>query len=103
MVTLKPIACTLTAADRRSRGDEWRRFFAVNVVEVVRTETSLRVRLKDGDDVILNSVDLARREKECCQFFTFRLELLADETWLEIGAPVEAAAMLDALADSGSS
>jgi hypothetical protein len=98
-VTQIPIACTLSAADKSTRGDEWRQFFALNVAEVVRAETSLRLRLKSGDDVILRSVDLARREKDCCAFFEFRLELLSDEVWLEIGAPAEAAAILDDLAD----
>jgi hypothetical protein len=102
-VTQIPIACTLSAADKTTRGDEWRQFFAADVVEVIRAETSLRLRLKSGDDVILSSVDLARREKDCCSFFEFRLELLPDEVWLEIGAPAEAAAILDALMDPGTS
>lgn len=96
-----PIACTLSAADMTTRGDEWRRFFATNVFEVVRCESSVRLRLKGGDDVILSTVDLARREKACCAFFEFRLELLADDVWFEIGAPAEAAAVLDALIDPG--
>jgi hypothetical protein len=58
------------------------------------------VRLRDGDDVIVSSVDLARREKDCCAFFEFRLELSPDAVWLEIGAPVEASAILDALIDT---
>ena len=61
----------------------------------------MRVRLKDGDQVILNTIDLARREKDCCAFFEFRLELLPDQVWLEIGAPAEAAAILDALISPG--
>jgi hypothetical protein len=98
-VTQIPIACTLSAADKTTRGDEWRTFFATNAEEVVRTETTVRVRLKDGADVLVSTVDLAGREKDCCAFFEFRLELLPDEVWLEIGAPAEAAAILDALID----
>jgi hypothetical protein len=100
-VTQNPIACTLTAADRTTRGDEWRRFFVHNVEEAVRSESSVRLRLRGGDDVILGAVDLARREKDCCAFFEFRLELLPDVVWLEVGAPAEAAAILDALIDPG--
>ncbi len=98
-MTQIPIACTLSDADKNTRGDEWGQFRAANVVEVIRTATSARMRLKDGNEVILNAIDLARREKACCAFFEFRLELLPDEVWLEVGAPVEAAAILDALAD----
>jgi hypothetical protein len=101
-MTQIPIACTLTEADKATRGDEWRRFFAHDVEEVVRTDTAVRVRLKGGGDVILSSVDLAQREKACCAFFEFRLELLPDEVWLEIGAPAEASVILDGLVDSKS-
>jgi hypothetical protein len=100
-VTQIPIACTLSATDRTTRGDEWRDFIVANVEEVVRSESSVRMRLKAGDDVIVRTVDLARRENDCCAFFEFRLELLPDAIWLDIGAPAEAAAILDALADPG--
>jgi MerR family transcriptional regulator, copper efflux regulator len=100
-VTQIPIACTLSAADKSTRGDEWRRFRADNVAEVVRTDSTVRMRLKDGDDILLDAVDLARREKDCCAFFEFRLELLPDVVWLEIGAPADAAPILDSLAEPG--
>ena len=96
-----PITCTLSAADKSSRGDEWRRFLAVNVAQFVRSDTAVRMKLNDGDDVILTAVDLARREKDCCAFFDFRLELLPDAIWLEVGAPDEAASLLDALVETG--
>ncbi len=50
-----------------------------------------------GDDIILSAVDLARREKACCEFFEFRLELQADVVWLKVDAPAEASTILDAL------
>jgi hypothetical protein len=59
------------------------------------------MRLKGGDDVISSTVHLARREKDCCAFFDFRLEIEPDVVWLEVGAPTEAAAILDALIDPG--
>jgi hypothetical protein len=99
-MTQIPIACTLSAIEKSARGDEWRRFFTTNVAEFIRTDSSVRMRLIGGDDVVLNTVDLARREKDCCAFFEFRLELLPDAIWLEVGAPAEAAALLDELFDS---
>jgi len=98
-----PIACTLSEADKTTRGDQWRQFVVANVVEVARLDASVRMRLRSGDDVILSTVDLARREKACCAFFQFRLELSPDAIWLEIRAPVEASAILDALIDSETS
>ena len=96
-MTQIPIACTLSTDDMTARGDEWRQFLESSVAEVVRSDTSARLRLTDGSDVILAAVDLARREKACCAFFQFRLELFADVVWLEVGAPVEASPILDAL------
>jgi len=71
------------------------------VAEFIRSDTTVRMRLIGGDAVILSAVDLARREKDCCAFFEFRLELLPDAIWLEVGAPLEAASLLDALVDAG--
>ena len=98
-MTQIPIACTLSEDDQMTRGDEWRRFLDANVIEVIRSESSARLRLLDSDAVILAAVDLSRREKECCAFFEFRLELLPDAVWLEVAAPAEAANLVDALVD----
>lgn len=99
-MTQIPIACTLSEADKVARGDEWRQFRSANVTEYLRTDSSVRMRLIGGDDVIVTAVDLARREKECCAFFEFRLEL-SDTVWLEVTVPVGAESLLDAFADSG--
>jgi hypothetical protein len=96
-VTHIPIVCTLTAEDRSARGDEWRQFLSSNVVTIKRRGPTAKLLLKPGDDVILTAVDLARREKDCCAFFGFHLELLAEEVWLEVEVPVDAAEILDAL------
>jgi hypothetical protein len=96
-MTQIPIACTLSEADRMNRGDEWHQFLAANVVESIRSDSSVRLRLADGDDVITTAVNLARREKSCCAFFEFNLELLPDEVWLRVEAPPEAASILDAV------
>jgi hypothetical protein len=96
-MTQIPIACTLTATEKVSRGGEWRQFLVDNVVEVVRSEASTRLHLVEGDHVTLIAVDLARREKACCAFFEFDLELLPDAIWLRVGVPPEAAAILDDL------
>ncbi len=99
-MTQIPIACTLSATEKTTRSDEWRQFLATNVVEFIRTDTSVRMKLNGGDNVVLKTVDLARREKDCCAFFEFRLDLLPDSIWLEVGAPAEAAHLLDGLFDS---
>jgi hypothetical protein len=51
-----PIACTLSAVDRTNRDDEWRQFLDASVVEFVRSDSSARLRLIGGEDVVLTAV-----------------------------------------------
>jgi hypothetical protein len=96
-----PIACTLSAGDRTTRGDAWHQFLETNVAEIIRTETSARMRLNAGDEALVSAVDLARREKVCCAFFEFQLEILPDALWLAVRSPAEGSTILDALIDTG--
>jgi hypothetical protein len=77
--------------------DEWRRFVARDVDEIAREPGSARLRLHDRASAVLVATDLARREKECCPFFDFRLLLLPDAVWLEVDAPGGAGPILDQL------
>jgi MerR family transcriptional regulator, copper efflux regulator len=97
-----PITCTLSATDKAARGDEWQQFRTSNVTDYIRTDSSVCMKLIGGDDVILAAVDLARREKDCCSFFEFHLELLPDAVWLHVTVPLEATSLLDAFADTAS-
>jgi hypothetical protein len=46
---------------------------------------------------VADAVHLAQREKACCPFFEFRLELEADRILLRIEVPADGADALDAL------
>ena len=54
----------------------------------------LRLRLKPTSDVLVAAVDLALREKSCCKFFEFSVDLQLDGCWLVVGVPPEAAGVL---------
>ena len=95
-----PIACSLTSDDAAVRGDEWRTFVANDVTEVARGATGARLQLREGADTLLTAVDLSRREKACCPFFEFSLDLLSDGIWLVVRAPEDAAPVLDALLEA---
>jgi hypothetical protein len=97
-MTRVPIACSLEAVDATTRVGEWRTLMATQVVEVIRTPGSVRLRLGDGHDALLVAADLARREKVCCAFFDFTVALLPEGVWLVVEAPDEAASVLDDLA-----
>jgi len=96
-VTRIPIACSLTAPEAVDRGGEWQQFLSGHVSEVVRDGPSVRLHLAAGDKSLLTAVDLAEREKACCAFFTFTVELDGGGRWLRVTAPDEAAEILDTL------
>ena len=60
----------------------------------VQSEARARFRLGGSAEDLLVAVDLARREKECCAFFDFSVEVGTDACWLVAGVPYEAARVL---------
>jgi hypothetical protein len=90
-----PDACKLPTEERPLRVAEFNDLFAF----VVRAERREPQRL----DVVLRRIveaparDLARRESECCSFFTFDFEAAGNEVVMHIAVPPEHVAVLDAL------
>jgi hypothetical protein len=90
-----PDACTLPTPDRPLRVAEFDELFAF----VVRAQRRDPQRL----DVVLRRIveaparDLARRESQCCSFFTFEFEPVGDDVVMHIAVPPEHVAVLDAL------
>ena len=91
-----PIACTLTSDDASVRIEEWRCFLSGPDVVADRTSgEQLRIRLGPSTEDLLAAVDLAEREKACCEFFQFSIELGPDAHGVVIGVPPEAIGVLD--------
>jgi hypothetical protein len=88
-------ACTLPTADRPLRVAEFDKLFTF-VVRAERREPTL-LDLKLPRDVETTARDLARRESECCSFFTFEFESLADGVAMHIGVSPQHVEVLDAL------
>jgi hypothetical protein len=90
-----PDACTLPTAERPLRVAEFNDLFTF----VVRAERQNPQRL----DLVLRRIveaparDLARREGECCSFFTFEFESAGDDLVMHIAVPPEHVEVLDAL------
>jgi hypothetical protein len=90
-----PIACSLTAAAADDRIDEWRRFLAAAVDATDRIgPQQLWMHLTSTTDLAA-VVDLAQREKDCCDFFEFSIAIEADALWLSVRVPAEASLVLD--------
>ena len=95
-----PIACTLTSESAAARVEEWRQFLAHSTGAAEQAGAlALRVQLDGSPEALEAAVDLARREKACCAFFEFSIEVEADASWLSVKVPPDAA---DTLADFAS-
>jgi hypothetical protein len=90
-----PDACTLPTAERPLRVAEFDDLFTF----VMRAERREPQRL----DLVLRRIveaparDLARRESECCSFFTFEFEADGEDVVMRICVPPQHVAVLDAL------
>ena len=90
-----PDACTLPTTERPLRVAE----FDELLTAVRRSErpAPTRLDLVLPRDVEAAGRDLARRETECCSFFTFEFESAGDDVVVHVGVPPEQIAVLDAL------
>jgi hypothetical protein len=92
---VQPIACSLSVDGARDRIAEWRVFFASSVDSVEQlAKERFRFRLVPDPGALADAVDLAQREKACCPFFDFSIQLEPDRCWLAVGVPTEATAVL---------
>ena len=95
-----PIACTLTSESAAARLEEWRYFLAHSTGPAEKPgDLQLRVQLDGSAGTLEAAVDLARREKACCAFFEFAIEVAEGASWLSVTVPPDAA---DALKDFAS-
>jgi hypothetical protein len=95
-----PIACSLDGASARAQVEEWRALLAPLVVASERPDPQvLRLRLRAaGPARLAELVGLAQREKACCPFFAFSLEIEPDAVTFVSTVPPEAAGVLDRFA-----
>lgn len=90
-----PIACTLAAdqvGDQMAVWDEVLRQAAVR--ETIAG--GLRIRFPRDTDVAALAA-LAASEQDCCRFFTFALQIGADDIALDVTGPADAQAFIDTL------
>jgi hypothetical protein len=96
-VTTVPIACTLTAEAVVDRRAEWERFLSTMVQSVDHEGGHAILTLLGGSEPLLTGADLAEREKACCAFFDFSIELDGSGARLHVGVPLQAEPVLAGL------
>jgi MerR family copper efflux transcriptional regulator len=94
----QPIACSLDAADRRSRLDEWQVLLS-RIVTAIEWPGANRVsmRLSEGAPVE-TLVALAQQEVACCPFFVFSIEIDAQGIVFTASVPPDAVPVLEGFA-----
>ena len=90
-----PDACTLPTSERPLRVAEFDDLFTL----VTRSErvSATQLDLTMPPSVESAAHDLARRESECCAFFTFEFEATRDGVVMHIGVPPSQVEVLDAI------
>ena len=91
-----PVACTLSASEMPGRLDDWRALLD-RARHRTATATGVRVAFPSEPGLAGRVAELARAEQSCCAFFTFTLELDADEIVLDVAAPPDALDVVAAL------
>ena len=91
-----PIACTLDATEAGDRTSEWRALLA-DVTRRETTDNGMRLHLPSDPAVVARVAELTVREADCCAFFAFAITVEHDGVWLDVAAPSDGRAVVDAL------
>ena len=92
-----PIACSLDGPGMADRIAEFRELFADGLVGRDRTAEGIRFRFRATAAMESRIRDMARRENECCPFFTFNITVTGGEVLWDASAPDDARPILDNL------
>jgi hypothetical protein len=90
-----PDACTLPTSERPLRIAEFGDLFG-HVLRWTRSETT-RLDLVLPSGIEAAARDLARRESECCSFFTFTFDSAGDDVVMHICVTPEQTSVLEAI------
>lgn len=90
-----PEACTLPTSERPLRVAAFGELFG-HVLRWTRPETT-RLDLSLPSAIEAAARDLARRETECCSFFTFTFDTEGDHSVMHIEVPPSRVDVLDAI------
>ena len=82
-----PIACSLDAGSLADRVEEWRALVATSVVAMETGPAAVHLVLEPSASALVAAAELAQREKECCPFFDFAINIGAEQRTLSIRVP----------------
>jgi hypothetical protein len=91
------LSVSLTGWEQADRGNEFAAILKRGLLTREETDRGMRLRFRRSPGLHEDLSDLTRREKECCAFFEFSIEVSDQELVLEVGAPPEARPMVERL------
>lgn len=91
-----PVACTLPAGEVEDRTADWAALLAHATERVTTFDGGLRIAL-DAATPVADLVRLVAAEQDCCAFFSFAVTVDARGLGLEVRAPADAGAVVEAL------
>jgi hypothetical protein len=90
-----PETCTLPTAERPLRVAEFHDLFTHVKSSTRLGQTRLELTMPAAIEAFAR--DLARRESECCSFFTFEFHTVGDDVVMRVGVPHHQVEVLDAI------
>jgi hypothetical protein len=90
-----PIACTLTPDGMTARLELIHALAADGLLDRTRTDTGLRVRLRDTPEIEQRTRELVAAESRCCAFLDFDLGRDGGDLVLDICGPEDARPVID--------
>ena len=90
-----PIACTLSPDGFTARVSLIDALAADGLLDRARTETGVRVRLRDTPDIEQRTRELVAAESRCCAFLDFDLSRDEGDVVLDISGPEDAQPVIE--------
>jgi hypothetical protein len=91
------LACSLTATDADERAERWRRLLDRSLLDRAATPRGLRLTFRPDPGVAAEVDALVAAERECCAFLTLTVERSDALIALDVAAPDEAGAIVEAM------
>lgn len=95
MITVEPIACSLTGEELGSREREWRAVARAALLERTAIHAGIRLRFRAEGDVAERLRQLIAAERECCPFLDMALTSHDGDLVLDITAEPDAQPVLE--------
>ncbi len=92
-----PIVCSLDSQELQDRKETTLKTLFEKVQETKRLAGGIAFRFEASDGLLASIVEVINKERKCCRFLDFQLQVTADEgpVWLTLSGPEGAVPFLE--------